>query len=295
VRAAPRSLALPALLALAAWLAAALLGCQQPEARPAGARAASGEPQRIVSLSPATTEILFAMGAGARVVGVSRYCDYPPEVLKLPRVGGFLDPNLEAIVALRPDLVVGSTNGAVRPLMEHLQRLGVRVDFPSVDSVGDVLSAVRQLGRAAGVAAAGEALATRLEAKMAEVKRRVQGQSLPRVVVVHGQRPLVVAGQGTYADEVVRMAGGTNVGAEGQVKYPSFDMERLLELRPDVIVDASMDQTPLAPHLARLSGVPAVAEGRISRPAGGLLLRPGPRLIEVLDLFVELLHPREAR
>jgi iron complex transport system substrate-binding protein len=112
------------------------------------------------------------------------------------------------------------------------------------------------------------------------------------VLVVHGQRPLVVAGQGTYADEVVRLAGGLNVGAVGPVKYPSFNLERLLELRPDVIIDASMEEGRLEPNLVRLVSVPAVASGRITRPPTGLLLHPGPRLVEALDLFVQMLHPR---
>ncbi len=249
--------------------------------------------RRVVSLVPSATEMLFALGAGDRVVGVSAFDDYPPQVTGLPRVGGMVNPSFEAIVALRPDAVVGVQGPLDLAVLERLQRMGVRVFFPRVESVREVLDSVDTFAALVGERSRGEALHRRLDGELAAVRAAVRSRPRPKVLAVFGEHPLSVAGPGSWVDEVLTLAGGDNAVRAGG-RYPSLSIEQVLALGPEVILDMTWhdgEASTLADDLARYTTLPAVRDRRVLRAADPMLLRPGPRLGAAVRQLALLLHP----
>jgi iron complex transport system substrate-binding protein len=272
-------------------------GCTGPDlppVPPAGGPAAAAPPgtgpaaaappgagQRIVSLAPAITEILFALGLGEQVVGVTRFCDWPPEAARLPRVGGYLDPSPEGIIGLRPTLVVAAPSpGNKRPVIA-LQRLGLEVLVVRDQTLADLRATVTVLGERLQRPAAATALLARLDGQIAEQQRRVAGRTPRRALLVYGRRPLVCAGEHSLGGELLALLRVDNV-CRGPEPYPLFSMERVLAAGPEVILDGAMDVGPdAAGYWERWPSLPAVAAGRVVR-VDSAALRPGPRLGEAL-------------
>jgi len=265
-----------------------------PSAAASPAADETSAPARVVSLAPSTTETLFAIGAGAGVVGVSRFCDFPAEVAQRPRVGGFNDPSLEAVLALRPTLVTGARGPANRGIVERLAAQGIDAYFPPDGSLADVRASIRGLGTRVARSAEAEAVVARLDAQLAGVTAALAGVRRPRVLLVFGRRPLSVAGPGTFADEMLRAAGAENVVTSGPA-YPTIGVERVLALAPEVILEAGMAAGGDADFdWARYPAIPAVRDGRVVRFEDARVLRPGPRVAEGVAVLARLLHP-EAR
>ncbi len=251
-----------------------------------------GRPRRIVSLVPSVTEVLFAVGAGDRLVGVTRFCTYPPEARNLPQVGGYADPSLEAIVALSPDLVFGAADSTPPALIRRLEALGIPVYVVYPRSLADTVATIRQVGRVAGVPGGGQAVADHLEATVETVRRAVQGLPRPEVLLCIMVRPLVVAGPGTLGHDLVEAAGGRNVVPPGPSRYPTWGAESLLAADPEVII---VSPHPGEPFPVRFFGrwpeLRAVASGRVVPIESDWLHRPGPRLAQGLRALAEALHP----
>ncbi len=248
-------------------------------------------PRRVVSLAPSLTDTVLALGEGARLVGVTRYDD-APEVRSLPRVGGFLDPSPEAVLALRPDLVLWLTDGGAFQAVKRIADLGVPVRAIPVVTVADVLACARLTAQALGNPAAGERLARSLEEAVASAARRARGLPRVRVLMVIGRDPLVVAGPGSYPDALLSLVGGVNV-AEGGRPWPVYSLEKAAAANPDLVVDAAVLEP--AEGIARLSAIPAVRAGRVARLRNDDALRPGPRLPAALADLLAALHPEAAR
>ena len=246
--------------------------------------------RRVVSLVPSATEMLFALGAGARVVGVSAFDDHPPAVTALPRVGGMVNPSFEAIVALRPDAVVGVQGPLDMAILERLERMGVRVFFPRVESVREVLDSCESFGALVGRRDAGRALRASIEGELSRVRSAVATRPKARVLAVFGERPLSVAGPGSWVDEILTIAGGENVVRAGG-RYPTISVEQVITLAPDVILDMTWGDSTLASSLSRYGTVPAVRNNRIVRAGDPMLLRPGPRLGAAVVRIASMLHP----
>jgi iron complex transport system substrate-binding protein len=272
-------------------LALVLAACSKKKG---GSDARGSAPSRIVSISPSTTEALFAVGAGKQVVGRSRYCDYPPEVLALPQVGGYVDPSFEAILALRPDLVVGARGPAGSAIADRLAQKGIATFFPETESFDAIDAMIRGLGARTGHPSEGSAAATALDARVAKVESAVAGTPKTRVLLVFGLAPLSVAGPLSFAEELIRRAGGTNVITEGGA-YPTIGVEHVLRLDPDVVVNAAMMEERAGERIGK--GAPgwdkvrAVQNGRLVSITDEALLRPGPRIDHGLGLLARALHP----
>jgi iron complex transport system substrate-binding protein len=252
---------------------------------------APAAPRRVISLAPSLTDTVVALGLADRLVGVTRYDD-APEVARLPRVGGFLDPNPEAVLGLRPDLVLWLTDGGALGPVRKIAELGVPVRALPVVSVADALAAARLVGAALGEPLAGERLAERLDRALAAARRRGEGRRPVRVLVVVGREPLVVAGPGSYPDELLRLAGGRNA-VEGGRPWPVFPLERAVALDPDLVVDGALNEPREA--LSRLAAIPAVRRGAVHRLRSDAALRPGPRLVEAvaeLEAALDAAPPR---
>lgn len=265
----------------------------------AGVRAAPGKsPDRIVSLAPSITEILFALGLDREVAGVTDYCDYPEAALAKPRVGGFKGKSLEAIVGLSPALVIGTGDGNEAGIIRAMERLGIPVLTIQPATLTGVIESIRVIGRATGRAARAERLARDLEDKLFDVHSRVKDAPRVRVLFVYGRDPLVLAGPGTFADDMIRWAGGENVVGQAIIPYPRFSMETVLASAPQVIVEGIMgtesaeDQVIAArAHWARWDSLPAVKNDRIVLIDEDLIARPGPRIFEGLEELARALHP----
>lgn len=248
---------------------------------------APASPRRVVSLAPSLTDTVVALGEASRLVGVTRYDD-APEVRSLPRVGGFLDPSAEAVLGLRPDLVLWLTDGAALPAVRRIAELGVPVRAIPVVTVADVFACARLTGEALGNPAAGERLARSLEEAVASAGRRTAGLPRVRVLMVIGRDPLVVAGPGSYPDALIGIAGGANVAGGGR-PWPVYSLEKAAAANPDLVVDAAVLEPPEG--LSRLASIPAVRAGRVVRLRNDDALRPGPRLAAALKDLVRALHP----
>lgn len=275
---------------IAALLALAVLGAgADPGPLRMLGRAPEGEVRRVVTLTPSLTDVVLALGAGDRLVGVSRF-DERPEVSPLPRVGGFVDPSVEAVMALHPDLVLAEPGPGNRRAVETMAELGAPVLLLPLGTVGDVLAAERATGKALGRAEQGEALARALEATRARIRDRARAERPVRVLLVYGFEPLVVAGPGGFADELLGDAGAVNVARDAASPYPVYSVERALRSKPDVILDAA--DTPAGRD--RLRELPGLREARWAAVPGQTLLHPGPALGRGLEQLFQLLHPGAA-
>ncbi len=258
----------------------------------------SGAAKRIVSLSPSTTETVFAIGAGSALVGRSRYCDYPPEVLALPQVGGYVDPSFEAILALRPDLVTGARGPAGDAITKRLESRGVATYFPATESLAAIFDMIHGLGERTSRAADADRVVAAVRARIADVEKSNEGKKRPRVLLVFGLEPLSVAGPTSFADEMIRLAGGDNAVREGGA-YPTMGVEHVLALDPDVVVNAAIAETHGSERIGRdtpgWSRVRAVAEGRVRPIADESVLRPGPRIGEGIAELSAAIHSEGKR
>ncbi len=273
------------------WVRRALLG-----AVAALALAAPAAALRIISLAPSVTETLFALGVGDQVVGVSAYCDYPPEVVKLPRVGTFLTPNIESIVALHPDLVIGVPSPDNETPVKTLQGLGLRVVIVRAETVEDTRDSVRTIAAAVARVAAGEDLLQQMDARIAAVQRQLDDAPVRKVLIVVGQKPLIGVGAGTFQDELIRMARGINVAGDGGFAWPHLSLERVIAWAPEVVIDASMgseDSPRTLDFWTRFPSLPAVRDHRVYGYRSFELLRPGPRIPQALEVIARTIHPEK--
>jgi iron complex transport system substrate-binding protein len=241
---------------------------------------------RVVALAPSAAEILFALGAAARVVGVPDFTDDLPEAAGKARVGGFA-PDLERVVSLAPDLVVVSKDGTDRAAFEKLEALGLRVVVTSGTTLAGVLSDVERVGHALGEDARARALVLALEKRIARAEALGRGRPRARALVLIWPDPPVAAGAGTFVGDVVKRAGFVNVVPESAGDWPRLSFEALASWNPDLVIRPETRENAEAFRRAFSDGrwrlVPAVAEGRVVTLPGSLLERPGPRLVEALE------------
>lgn len=252
------------------------------------------EPQRIISLAPSVTETLFALGAGDAVVGVSTYCDYPPEVAKIKRVGSFLTPNVEEIVALRPDLIIGVPSPGNQDPVKTLQSLGLKVVIVEGDTVRQMRESIDTIAQAIGRPAAGRHLIEQIDARMDAIQERLRDAPQRRVLMAVGQKPLVAVGSGMFQDELIRMAHGINVAGGTGLAWPHLNIEVVIAWAPEVIIDATMGTEENAHALdfwRQFPSLPAVREQRLYGYRSYQLLRPGPRMPDALDTIARTIHP----
>jgi iron complex transport system substrate-binding protein len=287
-------------IALIPLVSIALAIADRP-ARSLAAAAQSARPQRIVSLVPALTEILFAIGAGPQVVAVSSYDEFPPEVKKLPRVGALLDPDTERILSLRPDLVIvyGSQSGQ----QSQFERAGIRTFSYRHGGVSTVLETIRDAGAATGHDTEASRLVGDIRARLDAVRARVKGRPRPRVLLVFERQPgalreIYVSGGSGFLHEMLEIAGGQNVFADIARESVQPSHETLLARAPEVILEVraaglieAREGEPERGIWSALPGLPAVRNRRVYFLSGPHLVVPGPRLAQATEDFARVLHP----
>jgi iron complex transport system substrate-binding protein len=282
-------------LAVVALVIGALCSSVKTQSPAPAPRAAT----RIVSLVPSVTEMLFAIGAGSRVIAVSSFDHFPAEVETLPRVGALLDPDTERILSLKPDLVV--TYGSQTELDVALHRAGIRTYSYRHGGVDGTLKTMRELGPLTGSEAGANAAAATVQARLDAVRRRVAGRDRPRTLLVFGRehgtlRSIYVAGGVGFMHDLLTIAGATNVFADFKRESAQPSKELLLVRKPDVVLEvqgtqATADASDAIKSWAALGSVPAVRNRRVQAIAGAFLVVPGPRLGEAAETIARAIHP----
>jgi len=258
----------------------------------------AASPSRIVSMAPACTEILFALGLGDRLVGVTTWCDYPEEARSLTKVGDAWSPDYERIVGLKPDVVLAAGT-AESEIVLRLQAYDIPVVVVNAATVDEVPAQVELVGEVTGRIEQARELAASMRSRLQEVRRRVAEipvTARPTVFWVLDDL-LWTVGPGSFVHDLLESGGGRNVAEALGVPYAQYSLEALLEKNPDVIVLAALDPT-LGPGLEALPGwsnLRAVREGRVYRVDADLVSRPGPRVVDGVELVARLLHPQVFR
>lgn len=256
-------------------------------------RALGAAPMRIVSLAPSITETLFALGAGPEVVGVSQYCDYPPEVRTLPRVGSFLTPNLEAILALRPTLVIGLGLSSDVRQIRVLRALNYPVLLVSDASLEEIEGSIGAVGARIGRADRARELVGEIHAQTGAIRERLRDAPLERVLMLVGHQPIVAVGRGTFLSELLQIARADNIAAASGEEWPQLSLEYIIAMRPEVILDGSMGNDPASPSRFWESypTIPAVRNHRVYGYPQDPILHSGPRVGRSLEMIARLIHP----
>ena len=259
---------------------------------------AQTRPQRIISIIPSVTEMLFAMGAGPRVVGVGNFDRYPPEALTRAKVGGLIDPDIERIISLKPDLVI--VYGTQIDLRAQMERAGIPIFLYQHSGLADVTQTIRELGTRVGSQRESTSLAARIEADIADVRTRVSGRPRPRTLLVFGRdaetlRGIYASGAVGFLHDMLEAAGGTNVFDDVKRQSIQTTSELAIARAPDVIIEIGAGTASASGRNLRawdaVGSVPAVRNQRIYLLAGDGMMNPGPRISESVRRVAEVLHP----
>ena len=256
---------------------------------------------RIVSSSPSITETLFAMGLEERVVGVTDFCKYPQEACKLQSIGGMVNPNMEVLVSLRPDLVLHLSHSA------RMARNTKNLDIPSfginMDTLADILNSIKILGKTLGVEKNAEQLIKKLTEGINSYKEKLKGIAPKKALLLLGDssdpgRDLYATGHGTFLHELLEISGGKNILPATMARYPRITKEYIIEKSPEVIIEAGPKSRLTPPQIKerikgweRFPSIKAVQKGQIHYIGADYILIPGPRLLNIIEQFSRAIHP----
>ena len=254
-------------------------------------------PKRIISLSPANTEILFALGLDEEIVGVTEFCNYPPEAKDKEKIGGYSNPNLEKIVSLKPDLILADYGNPIKGI-KQIESLGYTLVGLNPKTIEDILRNIKLVGKITGKTKEASELISNMKERLNSVEERVrsldEGEKV-RVLYVIWYKPLWTAGSGTFIDELIKKAGGINIASELS-GYKQMSLEKVIEKNPQVIVvGESKDQPNLVKTVKEettLFGTDAFRNNRIYTIDTDIVSRSGPRIVDALEQLAKLLHPK---
>ena len=255
-------------------------------------------PQRIVSLVPSATEMIFALGGEGRLVGRTDFCDYPAAARAKKSVGGMINPSLETIVALKPDLVLVTSSGNREETFQQLTRLRIPVYQVAAERITEVKDVARHLAALTGREAAVAPLLEAIDRRVAAVREAVRPFARPRVLYVLWPDPLIVPGRRALVTDLIDIAGGESLTAADADDYPRYSLEAAVAKSPEIIVLANHGNKsgPIAiDRWKRLTSLPAIKTGRIHSVDGNLMHRYGPRVLDGLDQLARAIHPEAFR
>ena len=274
----------------------------------AAALTASGETRRIVSTAPSITETVFALGAGGRLVGVTNYCHYPPEALKITKIGTYLEPQTETILALKPDLVI--TEDSPLHSKDLFSTLGLTVVKVRFETVADIYASIRTIAAVLGVQARGEALVGSIQRDLEAIRKSVSGRPPVSLMFLVGRTPdvlegMVATGNAPYMNEVMEIAGGRNVFRDAPMRYFRVSQEQIIARNPEVILDmgdmadtagvTDAHKREVVALWNRMPTLQAVEHKRVYAIASDIYVVPGPRVVECARAFARMLHPEVSR
>ncbi len=259
-------------------------------------------PRRIVAIAPSTSEVICEIGACKDIVGVSKFCVHPPELKTRTQVGGLYDPDLEGIIALRPDLLV--TRGKHDSLERLAEQLGIPIYHDETDSLDGIERTIRELGALLNRREQAEVAANDFRARLSAIRRRTMDRKKVRVLLTVSRNPerlsnILTAGRGTFLNEMIEIAGGSNVFGDLDMRYPEVSVEAIIARQPDCIielmpeVDVAASNTQLREQWSQLPMVPAVSSNRVYFLSDENALIPSPRYAEFVKRVSHILHPPE--
>lgn len=252
-------------------------------------------PQRIVSLAPSITEIIFQLNQGHRLKGATQYSNYPPQARALPKVGSYVRLDLERIVALKPDLCLAIKDGNPKEIVDRLQSMDIPVYVVDPRDLETVIRTVLEIGSVLNAPEDAERVAADMRKRLKRIRTGVEAtDQRPRVFIQIGISPIISAGSNTFLNDLIDLAGGINVAA-GFSAYPRFSREQVLALSPDVIIITSMARQAVFQQIktqwSRWSDLPAARDDRIFIVDSDVFDRPSPRLLDGLEILTKLIHP----
>jgi iron complex transport system substrate-binding protein len=256
------------------------------------------DPKRVVALAPSITEIVFALGRGNLLAGVTRFSDYPEAAGRLPKVGSYVHLDLERIAALNPDLCIAVKDGNPIEGIRRLEEIGIPVFAVDPRNLKTVTEAIYRIGILLQAGDRAEELVRDMNRRIDRIRRRAaESPRRPGVFFQIGIQPIVAVGTGTFLHELIETAGGRNLSA-GEVPYPRFSREQVLALAPEVILVTSMERgetfKQMKAEWERWPDLPAVRQGRVHLVDSDLFDRPAPRMVAGLELLFDLIHPDAA-
>jgi len=252
-------------------------------------------PKRIIALAPNVTEILFGLGLDQEIVGVSIHCNFPEKAKTRTRVGSYISLDFEKIVSLKPDLIIGTGAGNTKDMVDRLEKLGFSTYIIFPKNFDGILTSVRHLGQVVAREKEGLVTVRSMESRRQRVINLTRNLTRPRVFMQIGEAPIVTVGRGSFADDLISLAGGENVAAREERMYPRWGMEEVLNRLPEVILVSSMNPKgnyeKVVQEWSRWKMIPAVQHGRIHLMDSDLIDRPSPRIVEGLEEMARLFHP----
>jgi iron complex transport system substrate-binding protein len=251
--------------------------------------AIDGTPERIISLAPSNTEILFALGLGDKVVGVTDWCHYPAEALNKTKVGEYANPDVEKILALNPDLILA---GYGNPMEVIITLAGLRLTIYGIKTIDldDLLNDIRRVGEITDKEPEAQALTSEMENRIQAVTNQTQKlEQKPRVFYIVWHDPMWTAGSGTFINEIIEKAGGINI-CQNLTGYTTISLEDVVARNPEVIITSELSYD-WAKNASELASTNASQMGRIYTLDDDLVQRPGPRLVQGLEWFAYFIHP----
>jgi iron complex transport system substrate-binding protein len=255
----------------------------------------SPSPKRIVSIAPGITETLYALGLADKIVGVTSFCNWPPSALQKQRIGGFINPSIEQIVSLKPDLIIATADGNRQDTVRQLERIGLPVYVTSPSDTNGILRSISRLGEITARKSAAATLVRQLQKRLSNIEAQIRHKSKPRVFFQIGLEPLITIGGRTLINEVIERAGGVNIASNDTARYPRYSPEGIMAGSPDVILFAPMandkEFTAVKKFWQKFEGVPAVKNNRIYPIDTDLISRASPRIVDAIETMALIFHP----
>ena len=252
-------------------------------------------PKRIVSLAPDITETLFALDLSEEIVGVTQFSDFPPPAAMKPKVGSYVDLNIEAIIDLNPDLILGTGAGTSPVLVKRLERMEFSVFIVYPKDLDGVLEAIQQIADVVGREWKGRAIVENMRRRIDRVSHGVAGREKPRVFLQIGRDPIYTVSQGSFASHLIAIAGGDNIAKNAPIPYPSYSLEEIILQAPEVIIVTSMyiggNQESWIEEWQKWGVLPAVKNNRLYTIDSDIVDRPSPRIVDGLEKIAQMIHP----
>ncbi len=246
------------------------------------------EIKRAVSLAPNLTENIFAIGEGDKLVGVTTYCNFPAEASQIKKVGDTINPNIETIIALKPDVVFVSTASQIESFTKQLAEQNIAVYVTNPNSLTDVFANLRKLGELFGTSEKADKLVADLEKRTNEIEQKVKDKKSVKVFVQISKEPLFTVGGKSFLTDLIKRAGGESVTADVAEAYPKFSKETALALQPDVIILSESEDNKEPNDVFKNS--PAVKNSKVFKINADIISRPSPRLVDALEQIAEKIH-----
>ena len=247
-------------------------------------------PERIVSLAPSITEILFALQLGHKVAGVTDFCDFPEEARHKPKVGWLISPGIEKIISLQPDIVFATTEGNKPEIIDELERMNIKTYVLNPHNLNDVLSDITEIGNVTGQRRIARELVGSLTRRINAVKKKALEGRQKRVIYLVSTNPIISAGPGSFIHDLIITAGGINVLSDSPIRYPRIDMEEIILKDPEVIIAPDDLTEQIHEWKKRWSGISAIRNGAVYPVNPDIVSRPGPRIVDGLEMIYEYIH-----